>query len=65
MAGPGVRARALLEPALRRHLAQLATPGILEHTTVEFADFEPVQFLAGALRRGLEMLDDSLATRDP
>ncbi len=65
VAGPGVRARALLEPALRRHLAQLATPGILEHTTVEFADFEPVQFLAGALRRGLEMLDDSLATRDP
>jgi len=65
VAGPGVRARALLEPALRRHLAQLATPGILEHTTVEFADFEPVQFLEGALRRGLEMLDDSLAARGP
>jgi predicted NBD/HSP70 family sugar kinase len=63
VAGPGVRARALLEPALRRHLAQLATPGILDHTTVEFADFEPVQFLEGALRRGLEMLDDSLAAR--
>jgi predicted NBD/HSP70 family sugar kinase len=65
VAGPGVRARALLEPALRRHLAQLATPGILEHTTVEFADFDITQFLAGALRRGLEMLDDSLAARSP
>jgi predicted NBD/HSP70 family sugar kinase len=65
VAGPGVRARALLEPALRRHLAQLATPGILEHTTVEFADFDATQFLEGALRRGLEMLDDSLAIRSP
>jgi predicted NBD/HSP70 family sugar kinase len=63
VAGPGVRARALLEPVLRRRLAAVATPGIVEHTRVTFAPFEPVQFLEGALRRGLESLDDALAAR--
>ena len=65
VSGPGARARALLEPALRRHLAGLATPGIFEHSHVEFADFDPRQFLEGALRRGLETLDDSLVTGSP
>lgn len=65
VSGPGARARVLLEPALRRHLAGLATPGIFEHSHVEFADFDPSQFLEGALRRGLETLDDSLATGTP
>ncbi|MCA3246232.1 MAG: ROK family protein [Azospirillum sp.] len=63
IAGPGARARALLEPELRRHLAAVATPGIAEQTGITFVPFETVQFLEGALRQGLEFLDDALAAR--
>ncbi len=61
ISGPGVRARGLLEEPLRRHLAAVMVPEILDQTHVAFVDFQPSQIVEGVVHRSLERLDDTLA----